>query len=264
MQGTSQPFGSTEKHTSFGRSVQLPDTSENHVPVGTTKVGGTSQACNGIFIGVGVVDHNVGGIVCLDLGRQIRVDLDAVVHVLGLHGKQQRSKPLKGAKVSADPEEVDLSQPCLLLGIVHAVPDGLEDRSKGRNTNTGSDEDRHFIFENVLRGRSEGSVNVNSGQNALQGWIGVFVSRNSNHLTRVAFLVPLAAQKSRDLLGKVAYATYVDGDVVLLRSAGQGKGVVLPERHSRATEENVLSGSRLGVLLLDLDLADIAGVLDDL
>lgn len=229
VQGTSQTLGSTEKHTRLARTVQLPDPSENHVPVGSPKVGGTPQARNGIFVCVGIVDHDVGRIVRLDLGRQVRVDLDAVVHVLRLDRQQQRPEPLKGAKVSADPEEVDLSQTSLLLGVVHPVPDGLEDRGKGRHANTGTDENRHLVLEDVLRSRSEGAVDVDPGQDTLQGRIVGLVTGNSNDLARATLLVPFAAQHSRDGHGKVTLATHVDGDVVLLGGTGQRKGVVLPE-----------------------------------
>lgn len=56
----------------------------------------------------------------------------------------------------------------------------------------------------------------------------------------------------------------MDRDVVLLGRARQRERVVLPQRHGRAAEEDVLSRARLGVLLLDLDLAHVARVLDDL
>lgn len=54
------------------------------------------------------------------------------------------------------------------------------------------------------------------------------------------------------------------GDVVLLGRRREGEGVVLPDRDLRATEEDVLTSTRRGVLLLNLDLADVAGVVDDL
>ena len=54
------------------------------------------------------------------------------------------------------------------------------------------------------------------------------------------------------------------GNVVFFRGGGQGEGVILPDRYLRATEEDVLTCPRFGVLLLDLDLAYIAGMLDDL
>lgn len=40
--------------------------------------------------------------------------------------------------------------------------------------------------------------------------------------------------------------------------------MVLPNRNFWTAEEDVLTGSCLGVLLLDLDLNDVAGVLHDL
>ena len=40
--------------------------------------------------------------------------------------------------------------------------------------------------------------------------------------------------------------------------------MVLPQRDGGTAEEDVLAGSRLGVVLLDLDLAHVARVLDDL
>ena len=55
----------------------------------------------------------------------------------------------------------------------------------------------------------------------------------------------------------------MDGDVVFFRCGGEGKRVILPDGHLWAAEEDVLSCSRFGVLFLDLDLADVAGVLHD-
>ena len=56
----------------------------------------------------------------------------------------------------------------------------------------------------------------------------------------------------------------MDGDVVLLGGTRQGEGVVLPEGDGRAAEEDVLSRAGLCVFLLDLDLAHVGRVLDDL
>ena len=95
---------------------------------------------------------DVRHVVLLDLGCQVDVDLDAVLHVLLLDRVQERVEPLSGTKVADDPGEVDLceavptvgqllSQPsgrdrarylgetCRLgvVEVVHAVPDRLED-----------------------------------------------------------------------------------------------------------------------------------------
>lgn len=56
----------------------------------------------------------------------------------------------------------------------------------------------------------------------------------------------------------------MDGDVILLGGTRQGERVVLPQRDGRAAKEDVLASPGFCVLLLYLDLADVAGVLDDL
>lgn len=89
MQRTPQPLGPAEEDTRLGRTVQLANAPKDHVPVGPAKVGRTPQARDGVLVGVGVVDHDVGRVVGLDLGRQVRVDLDAVVDVLGLDGEEE-------------------------------------------------------------------------------------------------------------------------------------------------------------------------------
>ena len=246
--------------------MQFADAPEDHVPVGTAKVGWASQTGDGVLVGVGVVDHDVGRVVRLNLGREVGVDLDAVVKVLLLDGEEQRAEPLKGAKVTADPEEVDLSQARSLLGVVHAVPDGLEDGGEGGHTDTGTDEDGDLVLEDILRGRSKGTINVHPRQHPAESRVGIrLLVVNTHNLALVGgLLVPVAAQRSGHSASEVTNTSHVDGDVVFLRSTGQSERVVLPQRDGGAAEENVLSGARLGVLLLDLDLADVARVLDDL
>ena len=64
------------------------------------------------------------------------VDLDTVLKILRFDGQKQRPEPLKRPEISADPEEVYLPEPRLALGIIHPIPDTLEDRCKRRDTNT--------------------------------------------------------------------------------------------------------------------------------
>lgn len=268
VQGAAQTLGAAEEDACLAGGVQLADALEDHVPVGAAKVGRAAEARDGVGFSVGVVDHDVGRVVALNLGREVGVNLDAVLDVLRLDGHEQRAEPLKGAKVAADPEEVDLGQPRLLLRVVHAVPDGLEDRGKRRDADAGADEDGHLVLEDVLGRGAKGPVNVDAREHAVQRRVdavgGLLRGLDADHLARVAPLPPLAAQSGRDGHGEVALAAHVDGDVVLLGRAGEREGVVLPERDGGAAEEDVLAGARLCVLLFDLNLADLARVLDDL
>lgn len=265
MQTATQTLGTTEEYTGLGRRMELPDTTENHVPVGTTKVGRCAQTGDGVLVGVRVVNHDVGSIVGFDLGRQVRVDLNALVDVLGLDGEQQRTEPLEGAKVTANPEEVDLGKAGLGLRVVHAVPDRLENGSKGRDTNTSTDEDRDLVLEHVLGSGAEGAVDVDTGEHTAEGGVDIrVVAVDADDVGPASLLVPLTTQRLRNGTGEVTHHTHVDGNVVLFRSAGQCEGVVLPDGHLGAVEENVLASLGRGVLLLDLDLAHIAGVLDHL
>ncbi|KAK5630382.1 hypothetical protein RRF57_006097 [Xylaria bambusicola] len=106
---------------------------------------------------------------------------------------------------------------------------------------------RHFVLEDVFGGRAEGPVDIDSRQHTAER--GVYVAAllihayNFRGVFRAVLLAELASQRCRELSRKVAHDTY---------------------RDLGTAEEDVLPGARLRVLLLDLDLADVAGVLDDL
>lgn len=121
------------------------------------------------------------------------VDLDMVIHILRLDSQQQTPEPLERAKISADPEEVDLAKARLLLRVVHAVPDTLEDGSEGRDSNTGADQDRDLVLKHVLRRGSEWAVNIDTRKNTTNGGIDAVSARpvlvDTYNLTDVAFLV---------------------------------------------------------------------------
>lgn len=155
--------------------MQLPNTTEDHVPVRPTEIRRCPQTGDGVLVGIGVVDHDVGGVVCFYLGGQVRVDLDALVDVLRLDGEQQRAEPLEGPKVSAHPEEVHLCETRLALRVVHAVPDGLENRRERRDSDTGSDEHRDLVLEHILGRGAERSVDVHAGENTAEGGVHVGV-----------------------------------------------------------------------------------------
>lgn len=248
--------------------MNLSNTLEHHIPIRATKVGRRTQACDGILVAVDVVDHDVVGIVDLDLRGQIRVDLNVVVHVLGFNGEEERAEPFEGAKVTADPEEVNFAETSLLLGVVHAVPDALEDGSEWGDTNTGTNEDDGFVFEDIFGGGAEWTVDVDSRKDTADCWVcaiavgSVLVDRD--YLRGVLLLVNVTTESTSYVLGEITNHTHMDGDVVLFWCGGEREGMILIEGHLGAAEENVLSCTSLGILLLDLNLTDVTGMLNNL
>lgn len=79
MQGATEHLGTAEEHTRLGGAVDLAYTLEDHVPVGTAEVGWGAQAGDGVLLGVGVIDHDVGCVVSLDLGCEILSEVLALV-----------------------------------------------------------------------------------------------------------------------------------------------------------------------------------------
>lgn len=51
--------------------MDLADRFKDHVPVRSTEVGRRAQTGDSVLFGVGVVDHDVCCVVCLDLGGEV-------------------------------------------------------------------------------------------------------------------------------------------------------------------------------------------------
>lgn len=92
------------------------------------------------------------------------MDLDVTVHILRFNRHEQRPKPLKGTKVTADPEKVHFPKPSLLSRVIHAIPDALEDRGERGHSNAGSDKNSYFVLEDIFRRASERPINKNPWQ----------------------------------------------------------------------------------------------------
>ena len=71
VESGSETLGTAEEDTCLGGCVNLADGLENHVPVWSTKVGWRTETGNGVLLGICIVDHNVSGIVCFDLGSEV-------------------------------------------------------------------------------------------------------------------------------------------------------------------------------------------------
>ena len=126
------------------------------------------------------------------------MDLDMAVHVLGFDGHQQRAEPFERAKVSADPEEIDLSKTRLLLRVIHPVPDALQNRSERSNANAGTDQNGNLVLEDVFRCTAEGPIDVDSRENLSNGRIDACAGRSviDTHNCRAlgSFLLSIALE----------------------------------------------------------------------
>lgn len=201
------------------------------------------------------------------------MDLNMIIHVLRLNSEEQAAEPLETPKVPADPEEVHFAQPRLLLRVVHAVPDALEDGGERGDADAGADEDGGLVFEDVFRGAAEGAVDVDAGEDSAEGGVhggcvgAVFVNADylrSILLSSSPWSVHFASEGFADRLCKIANHADVNRYVIFLGRTRECKWMILPQAHLGAAEEDVLSCPGLRMLLLNLDLADVARVLDNL
>ncbi len=190
------------------------------------------------------------------------MNLDVVLKILSFDGQKKGTEPFERTEISADPEEVHLPQSGAALGIVHAVPDALENGGERCDTNTSTNENSNFELEHIFGGRTEGAINVYAGKNLAES--DFLAALTLLALLSTGFAFKVAAEGFAKGLGEVTDHTDVNGDVVLFRCAGESERMVLPDGNLGAAQENVLTSSGRGVLLLDLDLADVAGMLNDL
>lgn len=147
----------------------------------------------------------------------------------------------------------------------------MDSRSKRSHTDTSADEQHGFVLQEVLASTAERSIDHDTRKSAVQRR----VRRSADNLAtwaNVAFasltaFVALLGEVTAECLGKssgkVTSDTNVDGDVVLLGSAGESERVPLEVGNLGAGQEDVLAGAGGGLLLLDLDLHDVRRVLDN-
>ncbi len=150
MQLTAQHLRTTEEHTCLGRTVNLPDTLEYHIPVRSSEIRWRSETCDSILLRIDIVDHDIRCIISLDLGGKICVDFNVVVHILGFDSEEERSEPFERSEIATNPEEVDLAKTGLLLWVIHSVPDRLQDGGEGGDTDTRTTEKSNLELEHIF------------------------------------------------------------------------------------------------------------------
>lgn len=73
MQLIPQRLRPAEEDTRFRRSVDLANGLENRVPVRSAEIRRRPQSRDGILVCVGVIDHDVGGVIRFDVSSEILV-----------------------------------------------------------------------------------------------------------------------------------------------------------------------------------------------
>ena len=287
--------GSTEEDADVGVIVLLCDAREDAIPVGAAKVRGGAEGSDSVLLRADVLHEDVRHVVVLDLGGQVDVDLDTVLHVLLLDGVQERVEPLGGAKVADHPREVNLCSACsafatarrsghgtlerrvglelLKLFIRYQIdlrileqiiskygsfqPPSPDSRGERRDTDTGADEQHCLVLQKVFRGRAERTIDHDAGQHAVQGRIRARANDLAAWvlLALLALLVKVAAECLGKVAREIADDTNVHRDVVFLGSAA---GKILAYCVGGRRKAGNIPGERKGVPLEvgDLRAAD--------
>ena len=117
MKLTREDGGTAEEDPDVRVVMFVSDAGEYAVPVRATKVRRRAERGDGVLFGADVLHEYVCHVVVLDLGSQVYVDFDAVLHILLFDRVQERVEPLGGAKVADHPCKVDL---CVQVFFCHS------------------------------------------------------------------------------------------------------------------------------------------------
>lgn len=136
--------------------------------VGATEERAGAEERKRVVRGTSVVDSDIPHHVLVDLLRQVDVDAQEVgVRLRRLDLLQQALEPAEGWRVTADPEELYAAEVAQVPTAL-AVPDVLENRGKGSDTDTGTNEYCDLGVENVLRRRTVGTIDADHRHRAVR------------------------------------------------------------------------------------------------
>jgi hypothetical protein len=131
-------------------------------------------------------------------------------------------------------------------------------RSKWSDANTSTNQQNRLILQEILASASERTINHDPGQD--------LANRRDNNVSLLLRLV-LRAEITSTRLGKSTSEVTDDpnmhAQVIFLGSGGEREGVPLEVRNLGARDEDVLTSSDGGLLLLNLELHDLGRVLND-
>lgn len=234
--------------------------------VGPPKVGARLEFGEGVDLGTDRVEHDVLRGIHVELLREVGVDLEKLDTVaagalcrlvrLRLERGQQRLEPFEGARVLADPDELDAAKAARRVGPVAQVPNVLQDRGPRGDADTGADEYGNLVIEDVLRGGAVGTIDPQAGHllAILQG--------DLVHAHGVDALVQLGLSRARadgvaESSGKITDLAHVDGNIGIERARRDGERVPLVLGNGRDLEEEPLAGLVLEGRLVELKLDNV-------
>jgi len=267
VKGLGKDRWTAEEHSDVGVRMFVSDAGEDDIPVGSAEMGGCTKISDGVFLCSDIGYDDIVHVILLDLGGEVDIDLDTTARVLFLDGVQERVEPLGCTEVTDDPGEVDFGESggFGVSEVVHAVPDRLEDGGERCYSDAGADEENGFVVEEVLGCGTEGAVDHDTRKDLVEGRIGLGAYNLGSVAARfLVFFPEVASESFGEGFGEVADDADVDRDVVLFGCGGESERVPLEVADIGTVDEDVLSGTGGGLVLLDLDFDDLGRVLDDL
>lgn len=176
--GTTEVNTNRRLHASFQtakvRSVKdaITHSSEETTKVGSAELCSRLELSKGVHFSTHTVQNNIlGGVHVQSLG-EVGVDLEELntrasrnascfIGLLFERG-EQGLEPLKGTGILANPDKLHTAKTSGRVGRVSEMPDVLQDRSPGSDTDTSTDKNSDFILKDVFGWSSVGSVNSKS------------------------------------------------------------------------------------------------------
>jgi len=266
-------FAARDVLTSFDGLTQV--TIDSH-PVGATEHGTRTEEGQWIVVSTSIIDSDIPQHVFADLLGEVDVDAQEVGISLGsLNLVQQALEPTEGRSITADPEEFDTTENTKVATLL-SVPDVLEDRCKGGNTDTSSNQDGNFSIENILRrgtirsinanlreGRSSGRVDLNKIATRNNTKICVLFTSFDSSLGHLGNSVRTDTKTVTQGASEVSNLTDVNGNIRILGSRGDGERMPLELGNLWYLEEHPLTRSIFEAWLDNTKLHRTAGVDED-
>jgi len=142
----------------------LAHTTVDTLPVGTTEHSAAAEERKRIILCSSIINCNVPKHIFTNLLGEVDVNAKEVgISLSSFNFLQQALEPTKRRSIAADPEELHTSERSNFAFSL-LIPDVLQDRSEGGDTNTCTNEDSNFNLENVFSGSTVRAIDPDNRQ----------------------------------------------------------------------------------------------------